>query len=208
MSPRRDPSRPGASGTAMARELQFDRETALDLALDQFWSHGFNDTSMRDLAARLGVSLSSLYNTFGDKRTMFLAALERYDTQILGRRLDDLERNHPPLEAVRCLFESMAADCAADPVRRGCFLVNTALEMSPHDPDIEREVLAKLGSIEQFFLRTLGTALSRGDLSRDRDPKVMAAQLLAALLGIRVLARANPDPETLDQVVRGALALL
>lgn len=192
----------------MPRDLQFDRESALDLALDQFWSHGFNNTSMRNLAGRLGVSLSSLYNTFGDKRTMFLAALERYDAQILSRRLDHLERSHPPLEAVRGLFESIAADCAADPVRRGCFLVNTALEMSPHDPDIEREVRAKLGSIEQFFLRALETARSRGDLAPGREPKVVARQLLAALLGIRVLARANPDPATLDQVVRGAMALL
>ena len=192
----------------MARELQFDREVALDLALDQFWSHGFNDTSMRELADRLGISLSSLYNTFGDKRTMFLAALERYDTQILSRRLEGLERNHAPLEAIRGLFRSIAADCAADPVRRGCFLVNTALEMSPHDAEIEEEVRRKLESIKAFLLRSLKLARKRGDLVSGRNPELLAAQLLAALLGIRVLARANPDPQTLDQVVQGALALL
>lgn len=192
----------------MARDLQFDRETALDLALDQFWSHGFNDTSMRDLAERLGISLSSLYNAFGDKRTMFLAALERYDTQILSRRLEGLERNHAPLEAIRGLFWSIAADCAADPVRRGCFLVNTALEMSSRDPDIEREVRAKLDAIESFFLRALKSARSKGDLPPDRKPKVVAAQLLGALLGIRVLSKANPDPEALSRVIQGSLAVL
>jgi TetR/AcrR family transcriptional repressor of nem operon len=154
------------------------------------------------------VSLSSLYNTFGDKRTMFLAALERYDTQILSRRLDHLERNHPPLDAIRGLFQSIAADCAADPVRRGCFLVNTALEMSPHDSGIEHEVRRKLESIEAFLLRALESAQSLGDLPVGRDSKVMAAQLLGALLGIRVLARANPDPETLYRVIQGTLAIL
>lgn len=192
----------------MARELQFNREVALDLALDQFWSHGFNDTSMRELADRLGISLSSLYNTFGDKRTMFLAALERYDTQILSRRLEGLERNHPPLEAIRGLFMSIAADCAADPVRRGCFLVNTALEMSSRDPDIEREVRTKLDAIESFFLRALKSAQSQGDLPPGLRPKVVAAQLLGALLGIRVLSRANPDPEALNRVIQGSLAVL
>lgn len=192
----------------MARTLQFNRDSALDLALDQFWSHGFSDTSMRDLAERMGVSLSSLYHTFGDKRALFMAALDRYDAQIMRRRLERLERELPPLDAVRTLFQSIAADCAADPVRRGCFLVNTALEMSPHDPGIESEVRKKLEAIEAFLLRALSAAQSAGCLPPGRDPQVMSAQLLGGLLGIRVLARANPDPEVLNRVIQGTLAML
>ncbi len=190
----------------MPRDLQFDRDTALDLALDQFWRHGFHDTSMRDLADRLGVSLSSLYHSFGDKRTLFLAILERYDTQHIRVRLDRLARERPPLEAIASFFKAVAKEGGADPDRMGCFLVNTALELSPHDPEIARLVRAKILAIRRFLKDRLEAARQDGSLPPGRDVEHHASHLLGVLLGLRVLARADPDRKMLEGIVRSALA--
>ncbi len=192
----------------MPRDLQFNRDSALGQALDQFWIHGFNDTSMRDLAETLGVSLSSLYNTFGDKRALFLAALGHYESLYLTARLGTLERDYPPLEAIKAFFKTVIQDCLSDPDKKGCFLVNTALELSPHDDIIEAQVRKHLEVIESFLLRALQRAKKAGTLSATVIPKDLAAQFMATLLGIRVMARANPDARKLHAVLAGTLALL
>lgn len=192
----------------MPRNLQFDQESALDLALDQFWVHGFNDTSMRDLAGQLGVSLSSLYNTFGGKRELFLTVLGRYGSHYLSARLDALEQDHSPLEAIRELFRGIVEDSLSDPIRKGCFLVNTALELSPHDEGIGAKVRDQLDAMEAFLTRALRRAKKDGTLSINTRVAPLASHLMASLLGIRVLARANPAPSKLRQIVEGALSPL
>lgn len=196
------------TGCTMPRDLQFNRDSALDQALNQFWIHGFNDTSMRDLAETLGVSLSSLYNTFGDKRALYLEALGHYDSLYLTARLGTLERSYPPLEGIKVFFETVIQDCLSDPDKKGCFLVNTALELSPHDDIIEAKVRKHLDVIESFLLGALKRAKKARVLSTTVIPKDLAAQFMATLLGIRVMARANPDARKLRAVLAGTLAHL
>ena len=71
---------------AMARQKEFDREEALDRAMAAFWSKGYAATSIEDLVAHMGIQRGSLYGTFGDKRRLFLAALDRYQ-RVVAREL-------------------------------------------------------------------------------------------------------------------------
>jgi TetR/AcrR family transcriptional repressor of nem operon len=192
----------------MARPREFDESAALDAAVDCFWREGYEATSVRDLAARMGITGTSLYNAFGDKRSLFRLALQRYAERSTRERIARLESTFPPKEAVCAFLREIIERSLDDDDRRGCLLVNSALEVAPHDPELGAEVAARLAEIEAFFCRALTAAQADGSVPPDREPMDLARLLLGVTLGLRVLARSSPKRELLEGVARPALALL
>ena len=179
----------------------------LDAAMDRFWRNGYEATSVRDLAAHMGITGASLYNAFGDKRALFRQVVERYAERSMRERISRLESTLPPKEAVRAfLGEIVERSTGGD--RRGCLLVNTALEAAPEDPELRAEVAARLAEIEAFFRRAVTAAQRDGSIPPDWAPEDLARLLLGVTLGLRVLARSTPEREFLEGVARPALALL
>jgi TetR/AcrR family transcriptional regulator, transcriptional repressor for nem operon len=191
----------------MARPREFDEASALDAAMDCFWRDGYEATSVRDLAARMGITGASLYNAFGDKRSLFREVLQRYAERSTRERIARLESTLPPKQAIRA-FLGEIVERSVDGDRRGCLLVNTALEIAPHDPELGAEVAMHLGEIEAFSRRATAAAQEEGYVPPDRDPADLARLLLGVTLGVRVLARSKPQRELLEGVVPPALALL
>jgi TetR/AcrR family transcriptional repressor of nem operon len=163
---------------------------------------------VRDLAAAMGISGTSLYNTFEDKHALFVRALERYMDSAARERIARLETSLPPRAAIREFIAGVIDRSVDDHDRRGCFLINSALEVAPHDPKLGAEIAARLGEIEQFFRRAIVAGQADGTIPRARDASDLARLLLGILLGIRVLARTNPDRALLEGMARPALALL
>ena len=192
----------------MARPREFDEDAVLDAAVTCFWERGYEATSVRELAAEMGLSAPSLYNAFGDKRALFRTSLERYMQRVTRARIAEVEATLPPKAAVRAFIAGIVARSLDDRDRRGCLLVNTALETAPHDRAIGAEVADRLGEIEGFFRRAIAAAQAAGTVPCDRDPNDLARLLLSVTLGIRVLARSKPDRTLLEGVARPALALL
>jgi TetR/AcrR family transcriptional repressor of nem operon len=192
----------------MARPREFDEAVALDAAMDCFWREGYEATSVRDLAARMGITGTSLYNAFGDKRSLFRQALQRYAERSTRERIARLESTLPPKQAVRAFLGEIVERSLDDLDRRGCLLVNSALEIAPHDAELGAEIAARLGEIEAFFRRTVTAAQADGSVPPGRDPADLARLLLGVTLGVRVLARSNPQRELLEGTARPALALL
>ena len=95
-----------------------------------------------------------------------------------------------------------------DRERRGCFLINSALEVAPHDKKLGKLIADRLAEIETFFYRSIKTAQAASAIPRDRSAKDLARLLLGVLLGIRVLARSKPERALLEGVAQPALALL
>jgi len=192
----------------MARPREFDEATALEAAMDCFWRDGYEGTSVRDLAARMGITGTSLYNAFGDKRSLFRQSLQRYAERSTRERIARLEATLPPKQALRAFLGEIVERSLDDSDRRGCLLVNSALEIAPHDRELGAEVAARLAEIEAFFCRALAAAQADGSVPPDRDSTDHARLLLGVTLGLRVLARSNPNRELLEGMVRPALALL
>jgi TetR/AcrR family transcriptional repressor of nem operon len=190
------------------RPREFDESAALDAAIACFWQRGYEATSVRDLAASMGISGPSLYNSFGNKHDLFLQALERYLDRGLRARVARLESTLPPKQAVRQFFKEIVERSVNDRERRGCLLINSALEVSPHDPELGAVIADRLGEIEAFFHRSIKAAQADGTVPRDRSAKDIARMLLGVLLGLRVLARSKPERALLEGTVRPALALL
>lgn len=192
----------------MARPREFDESVALDAAIGCFWQHGFEATSMRELAASMGLSAPSLYNTFGSKHVLFTRALEHYLDHATRLRLRRLETTLAPKQAIFKFFEEIIEHSTSDRQRKGCFLVNSALEIAPHDCELGAVIAERLGEIEAFFRRCIRGAQRDGTAPGGIDAKDIARLFLGVLLGIRVLARSSPSPSLLKGVVRPALALL
>jgi TetR/AcrR family transcriptional repressor of nem operon len=192
----------------MPRPREFDETAALEAAVECFWRRGYEATSLRDLTASMGLTAPSLYNAFGDKQELFARALERYLDRTTRDRLHRLEESLAPKEALRRFFAEIIEHSIKDRQRKGCFLVNSALEVAPHHAECRAVIAEQFGEIESFFERCILAAQADETVSLDIDAGDVGRLLLGVLLGIRVLARTKPNRDVLEGVVRPALALL
>lgn len=188
----------------MARLKAFDEDRALDLAVDCFWSRGYEATSVRDLAGSMGIGGASLYNTYGDKRALFVRSLERYANRSMRERIARLEADRRPKEAILAFLAEIIDRSVADPDRKGCLLVNSALDVAPHDVEIGKAVGDYLGEIRAFFRRNIEAAHKMGQVPKRIDAESMSAHLLGVVLGIRVLARTGAKRKLLEGVAQPA----
>jgi TetR/AcrR family transcriptional repressor of nem operon len=180
----------------------------LEAAVNCFWQHGYEATSMRDLTASMGLTAPSLYNAFGDKQALFARALERYLDCTTRGRLRRYETSLSPKRAIHQFFAEIIDHSINDRERKGCFLVNAALEVAPHQSKLRAVIAEQFGELEGFFKRCIRAAQADGTAPSEVDANDTARLLLGVLLGIRVLARSTPKRSLLEGVLRPALALL
>jgi len=192
----------------MARLKAFDEDRAIDSAVDCFWARGYEATSVRDLAEAMGIGGASLYNAYGDKRELFIRSLERYANRSMRERVARIEARFEPQQAIGAFLAEIIDRSAKDPDCKGCLLVNSALDVAPHDQEIGRLVAAYLGEIRAFFKRSLLAARQADQVHKRIDAETAAAHLLGVVLGIRVLARTGAKRKLLESVAQPALNLL
>ncbi|MEO6747678.1 MAG: TetR/AcrR family transcriptional regulator [Caldimonas sp.] len=193
----------------MVRPREFDEVAALTAAMHCFWADGFEATSTRHLASEMGITGTSLYAAFGDKRSLYRRALCHYFEQSVRERIVRLEESLPPAEAVAAFFAEIIDRSVGDGRCRGCMLVNAAIETAPHDLEMCRLVAAELAMIEAFFRRCIDKAakVDAGTWAAT-DADDLGRLLLSVLLGIRVLSRTRAPRAQLEGAARPALALL
>jgi TetR/AcrR family transcriptional repressor of nem operon len=191
----------------MARQKAFKREEALDKALQVFWCMGFEATSMQDLVEAMGINRQSLYDTFGDKRTLFLAALDRYVEQQGTQLQQMLEQTPSAKEGLRRVFDSIVS-AALQGDQRGCLLVNTAVELPVHDEQTARSLCAKLAQTEDLLRDTVRRAQAAGEISRKHSPETLARFLMNNIRGMQAMARSGDGPDGLRDVVDLVFAAL
>jgi TetR/AcrR family transcriptional regulator, transcriptional repressor for nem operon len=189
----------------LARPREFDREEVLEQAMQVFWSKGFVATSMRDLTRAMGLSKSSLYDTFGSKHDLFLESIDYYRDNITVQVKSVAELEKPASQVIMAVL-SRAVDRILQPNgRRGCFLNNCAVEVGPTDPDAAARCRAGLAMMEETFLRLVFRAQKEGDISPERNPQSLARYLTSTVNGIMVIGKANPDREVLEDIARVAV---
>jgi TetR/AcrR family transcriptional repressor of nem operon len=194
-------------GDGMARPREFDEGIVLDAAVLCFWKNGYDATSVKDLVAETGITAASLYNAFGDKRSIYQKALDHYVEGSIADRIRRCEALSP-LAGIEAFFQEIIRRSLSDRDRKGCMLVNAALDVAPHDPGFRSVVAEVLVRIEAFFLRRLEAGQADGTISRAMPASSLAQNLLGVLMGIRVLARVRPERMLLEGVVTPTLALL
>jgi len=192
----------------MARPREFDVEAALERVTRVFWTKGFEQTSLDDVCQATGLGRSSLYAAFGDKRELYLSALERYEENAVSRIAEALSGPLPIREALAGFLRGMIDDIVAGPGRRGCFIGNCAAELARLDRGAAARVRRSLQRIEAAFRDALAQAKTRGELARGADVDALARFLTAGIQGLRLVGKANPDRQALEDVAAVMLRCL
>lgn len=192
----------------MPWEKQFDENDVLEKAMQAFWDKGYAATSMQDLVKCTGINRGSLYATYSDKHSLFVASLRMYEQKMLHQLLFKLRSNYGPRDSIRQFFLAFIEDVTEGGGNRGCFMTNTALELAPHDANV-REIVANAQSqIEDFFAEMINKGIAQGEIA-PRGPAIETARgLLASLIGLLVLTRSRPERELLQTIVEEALRRL
>ncbi|MBO0792801.1 MAG: TetR/AcrR family transcriptional regulator [Ktedonobacteraceae bacterium] len=192
----------------MAGKKAFDPQQVLEKAMNAFWERGYEGISIEDLVQCTGIGRGSLYDTFDDKHSLYLAALDRYIASVRAQTIALLEQTGTLQEVLEQLFQTQVDALMSDPARRGCFLVNAMVEMAPHDPEDHKIVQSVHQELEEGLYRLLIKAQVEGSLSWRHEPHQLAYFLMRTLFSIRVLARGKQDRRVLLDVVKTALSVL
>ena len=198
----------------MARAKAFDPDETLDRAVELFWRHGYEGTSIDALAEATGLNRSSIYNTFGSKRRLYLAALDRYRRVAAAPLLDPLREALPLRTAMERVFrriidESLGEMAAVNGGRPpGCFVACATLDQAPHDPETSARVADSMAAMEAAFHRRLAKAQAEGELSGERSPQCLARFLVSAVNGLRVMGQGTGDRDAMEDAAEVALSVL
>lgn len=194
----------------MPRPKEFNPDEALEKAMQVFWHKGYEATSMEDLLTAMNLNRGSLYATFGDKRELFLKALDLYCCSggSLGSRFSILSQPGPALPLIRQFINRMLEFGLSDPLRRGCMLTNTVMELAPHEKDIAVKISGRLQMVEEGLFKLLARAQQEGELVRDKDPLALARVLVTMMQGTIVMIKAGTPAEVVRQTAKTALSIL
>lgn len=187
----------------MGRQKEFDQSLALEQAMDVFWERGFEATSVRDLCDAMALNSGSLYGAFGDKRTLFLSALDHYVETISRETSERINGETSGLAGIRAFFNFLIGAIQSGKRRWGCLVTNSVAEAAFHDPEIAVRVKRQLKRLERSFAQALERARLDGEITAGPDA---AAFLVCVVQGINIMARTGPTRKTLQQVVDVALA--
>ena len=154
----------------------------------------------------MGLGQASVYNAFGDKRTLFTQCLDRYLDANMRARITRLEKTLPPREAIETFLAEIVKRSLEN--RLGCMLANAALEVAPHDAEIAAVVAQRMDELEAFFRRCVIAGQRDGSISPEPNASDVARLLLTTAMGLRVLARGHPKRAVLEGAARQALSVL
>jgi TetR/AcrR family transcriptional repressor of nem operon len=191
----------------MPRKKEFDPDEALAKAMSIFWRLGYENTSLDLLLREMGIARQSLYDTFGDKRGLYMRALAYYRRQTNDnlRRLFNARR--PVKEAFAKVLFGLISE-SREKHEQGCLLLSANLERDTSDAALARFLRDNQVEVEKIFRKALRRAQKAGELSRKADAKALARFFTVTIQGMRAMARLRSHRKSLEQVARVALAAL
>ena len=192
----------------MARQKAFDRQVALEKAMETFWQYGYEGTSIQTLLQAMGINRGSLYDTFKDKRSLFLEAITHYEATVIEAAMQQLEAPEASKAAIIEHFQSLVNYIASDQSRWGCFTTNIAVELCNHDQKAASQIEHSLRRIQQAFLHALKNAQAQKEIDASADIEAISYFLICTLQGLRVMGKVNPDRQILEQIVNTTLSVL
>jgi len=190
----------------MARPKEFDPEHALAKAMNLFWRLGYENTSLEALMKEMGIARQSLYDTFGDKRALYLKAMAHYRDRTNNQMQKMLDQIPSVSDGFAELLYGMAAE-TREQHERGCLLLSANLQRDPKDAVVRDFLRDNQARVEEIFRQALARAQKQGELSPKDDPAALARFFVVTIQGMRAMARLKSDRKGLEQVARVALAV-
>ncbi|MFV1851892.1 MAG: TetR/AcrR family transcriptional regulator [Thalassospira sp.] len=192
----------------MPRPRAFDEESVLDNAMNIFWSKGFESTSVQDLVDETGLNRASMYASFGDKKALFLRVLDHYSQKISAKRFADLREMEDGRAAIEKTFRDTAKTGCAEGRHKGCLMVNSGMELAPHDPETAAIAHQAFRRVEEMFAAALTRGIKDGTIPEDKNVRALARFLAGSIQGVQLMSRRGADQETLEDYTNTILAAL
>lgn len=192
----------------MARTREFDVDKALEAAMELFWEKGYEATSLQDLTSRMGIQRPSIYAAFGDKQELFEAALRRYTKLHASHVRSSLLNHSSAKQAVRAFFEQLIEEAYSGKPSRGCFCLNTMVELAPHDEKFEILTREHQMYLSVLFQETIEQGIGNGEFEPGMNARAVAKALVVSLIGLTVLMKSRPERSFVEQSLQVILTLL
>jgi TetR/AcrR family transcriptional repressor of nem operon len=192
----------------MARTKDFDENEVLTKAMRLFWYKGYNGTSMQDLVDGLGISRSSLYDTYGDKHALFIKALEKYKESASGEMCNIVNNSVSAKEAIKQLFVFTTRELLSDEQHKGCFMVNSAIEVAPHDKEVSNMICQNDQQVENAFYQAIKKGQESGEVISKQDARALARFIVNTVKGLRVSAKSTTDKGVFDDIIKLTMSVL
>ena len=189
----------------VGRPREFNREEALGKAIRLFWEQGFEATGIAELSEHLGIGRQSLYGSFGDKRSLFLEALNNYCAEANGWFNSTLEAPGSALANIHTILDTWEANAKSKDYC-GCLMTNTTSELGFRDPELARMLKRQMANMHKAFEKALTRARDDGEVSTDMDIQAMASMLVNTGQGISVTGKV--DKQHAGQVVKAIKTML
>ncbi|MFD1773989.1 TetR/AcrR family transcriptional regulator [Paenibacillus rhizophilus] len=189
----------------MARPKEFEINEVLDKAIQLFWVQGYEKTSMQDLVDYMGIHRRSIYDTFGDKHTLYMKALQRYESTQNKKMRFLVDKQEPVKELIRQFLESSIRK-EGEP--QGCLIVNSGVELGVLDPEVASLVEDSYSKMEELLYDLVKTGQQRGELKASLEPEAASQYLLNAWLGLRTMVKTATDQRKLSNIIQTILNTL
>jgi len=150
----------------------------------------------------LGISRSSLYDTYTDKHTLFVKALESYQDTGAGKIQEIINNSTSAKATIKQLLEFVINELLGDKQHKGCFMVNAEVEVAPHDAEINDLVCKNDQQMEDAFYLVIKKGQDSGDIKKNQDARALSRFIFNTVKGIRVTAKSTSDRTVFDDIIK------
>ncbi len=192
----------------MARTKVFNEQEVLDKAMNLFWLKGYNATSAQDLVDELGISRSSLYDTYGDKHSLFVKTLKQYRIERIDPVIKDVDTVEDIEAYIRHIFVLVKEEALSENGSKGCFMVNAAVEMAPVDTDVSDIVNSIMNDMENTVCKAIKRGQDKGIFTTVYSARSLARFIFNSLNGLRVTVKFDANKKMFDDIVNVCLSAL
>ncbi len=192
----------------MARPKNFDEQEVLTKAVELFWCKGYNATSIQDVVENLCINRASLYDTYGDKHTLYIKALNHYQELQANQLIKTIENTGKVKDTIREIFDSAVNGILKNESRKGCFMANATLELASSDEAIAQIVSVNRHNIEKAFYQAILKGQENGEISSRHGAQALASFLFNTYNGLQVIGKTGVDRQTLENIVKISVSVL
>lgn len=190
----------------VARKIEFDKDASLQKAMRLFWRQGYETTSVQDLVDELGINRFSIYNSFGDKKSLFLAALAHYRKTVLEFLIQPLLGTEPAKTRLDNYLIRVSKQVQTKSGELGCMIQNTSLSLIGRDQEVALILAEMYGDLKAALMKVIDDAKESGEISKsfgqNHESDVLASSILCHIQGVIVLRRALKDAAIVMPQVR------
>jgi len=192
----------------LGRPQQFDTDTALEAAMNLFWSKGYEACSLQDLLKATHLSKSSLYKTFSNKEKLFEKCLLRYQDNLAKNMITALNESQSGIRFIEEVLLENAEEAKGSSKKIGCFLLNTAVEFTQEKPAIAAIVSKSITRFESIFEDAVMLAKKNNEITQDTDAKELAQFIFNSFTGLKTRVKAGASQKEVESIVKTTIRAL